>query len=407
MILVLPEEKLRAPSDANWREAPVKWSELGQLQWRALRKAGEPLSAEQLKQIDPALVEPLSLAATDILRSYARAHKKPLIALIHDTAASPFVTAGKRFEAESPVLLGDFEPYLLQWEWSAGEWLIAKPRFASQWWNRRYQRDRLASLVAQARRRGYIGMAEVRLAAQLAPDPQIFSAANWWLTLNGIQINSFLIDARFVNALGAHTWGRLQMGETLEVGELPAAALRVLNNLLFQQWERANLYTADGKNISRGGIYPVFFYPNGLHPTMRIRLRQEPKFGFFQKRRNGIWTDFTDLVRANLQVLMRGGYEPRTDEPQDDTENLEQQRASRNSEQVQYALQTNFVWEILLPHENVVHIKTGYLIDYHLVGKPTRWDKPPLDALPAFETAREQAKREFESLRQWMEQEDD
>lgn len=74
---------------------------------------------------------------------------------------------------------------------------------------------------------------------------------------------------------------------------------------------------------------------------------------------------------------------------------------------MQYALETTFAWEILLPHEDVVHIGAGYLTDYQLVGKPTPWDKPPLAALPAFETAIEQAKRRFESLRQRMEQEDD
>lgn len=84
-----------------------------------MRKEDELLSVEQLEQIDPVSVEPLSLVATDILRSYARAHKKPLFALLHDTSANPLLTINSRLLNEPP-LLGNWEEYLLQWEWSAG-----------------------------------------------------------------------------------------------------------------------------------------------------------------------------------------------------------------------------------------------------------------------------------------------
>ncbi|MCX7993716.1 MAG: hypothetical protein N2651_08625 [Fimbriimonadales bacterium] len=395
--LDIPEETLETRRDLNWRKFPVEWSELGQLQWQALCKEILP---EQLKRIDPARVEPLSLVATDLLRAYARALRKPLIALLHDKAADPRLARGEPYQAfhfcQSPVLLGDWQPYLAQWEWTDGDYLIAKPRFASQWWNRRYQRDQAASLIEGARRRGYESAEDALRAAQLAPDASTLASAGWWLRMNGVRISYLdFLTARLMNALGAQARQRLLMGHTVAVGELSAMAIQELNHQILAQWEWATLYAPDGSVLSRYGVFPVYCYPDGVPLSMQVRLQQETTVGFFCKRRNGVWSWFTELTRPHYFALTV----PQDAEQENDYSKGE--RALYNPERAQYAIRTNFSFELVPFDANAVRLEFGGLNHYTPLGRPTRWDMPPEFAKPAFEAAREEAKAQLEMVR-WL-----
>ncbi len=371
---------LNLPEEIKWRDQPVMWSDLGRLQLRAFREAEDAPSAEPFQAINPAIVEPLSLAPSDILRSYAHARGKPLIALIHDDVSIPDTGDYEAPLPSADTRLGALESYLAQWEWIEGQVLVATPRFASYWWNRRYPRDVVNRIIERVKQRGYFNGDDYFLALQIAPDTEPLDYAWWWFAINGVATYSFnQPDVLLMQAMGEGLWRRLLNGETLRVSDLPTPALKQLHHMVYESALRS--VWMEIPDAESWQLLPVFFYPDGVPPTMQVRLKKETATGFFSLYRNGIWSDFNTLSDAHWLAQQ-------SKPPIDNSfyaEYLQQKHRFLNGSPVQYATRIGYQLEFIPPDEKGAKL-TIWLPDwYTLMGKPTPWNQPPDEAKTAFE----------------------
>lgn len=371
---------LNLPEEIRWREQPIMWGELGRLQLRAFHEGEDAPSPESFQAINPAVVEPLSLAPSDVLRSYAHARGKPLIALIPENAISLYTGDDDAPLPNADAKLGALESYLARWEWVEGAVLVATPRFASYWWNRRYPRDGVNRIIERVKQRGYFNGDDYFLALQIASDPETLNYAGWWLTTNGVEAYSFdQPEALLMQAMGEGLWRRLLSGETLRVSDLPPPVLKQLHHMVYERaYGGVEVEISDAESWR---LLPVFFYPNGIPPTMQVRLKKETKMGFFGTHRNGVWSDFKELSYAHLLTQW-------SEPPIDDYfygRYFQRERRFLSGSPVQYATRIEYGLELIPPDETGAKLVIGLPDWYALIGKPTPWNQPPDEAKAAFE----------------------
>ncbi|MCX7993195.1 MAG: hypothetical protein N2651_05955 [Fimbriimonadales bacterium] len=379
---------LNLPSEIAWREAPVALSEKARLMLTTLAWTNwgfflpwtkgveeDTNLPERFRTIDPAAVEPLSLAATDVLRAYARARQKPIVALILDSETFPYDADYEFVNPNATLRLGVLEMYLAQWEWIEGSVLVAKPEFASYTWNRRYPRDVPNKIIEQVKRRGYFTGDDYLLALRLTPDAKSLNEAWWWFEVNGVQAYRFdQEDVRLLDKMGTAIWRRLLQGETLRVTDLPPIAVKQLHYMAYQA-------TYGGIEVSvssnSDNLIPAFFYPDGIPPTTQIRLIKETDTGFFQTYRNGIWSDF-DSLHTVKWILQRNDEHLQYDY-------YSYRRRFLKVPSVQYATEIEYVLELIPSDPSGVKLTIWLPNWYELIGKPTRWNEPPKEAKEAFD----------------------
>ncbi|MFN3689729.1 MAG: hypothetical protein ACK4UU_02255, partial [Fimbriimonadales bacterium] len=375
---------LNLPEEVEWRTQSVKWSDLGRLQLRAFCEAEDAPSVEPFQAINPAVVEPLSLAPSDVLRSYAHARGKPLIALLPENAVDLYTDNFDNPSPDADTKIGALESYLAQWEWIEGPVLVAKPRLASYWWNRRYPRERINSIIERAQQRGYLNSDDYILARQLAPEVELLDYANWWFEINGIEAYWFdQPNVQLLQTMGSGLWQRLLRGETLRASDLPPPVLQQLHHLMYEHaYGVVEVVVPDAEEVL---LLPVHcYYPNGIPPTMLVRLKKATEMGFFSTRRNGIWSGFMKLTRAHWLA--------QTQEPPYDYSFFRQYwlRARRflDGSPVQYVARAKYDLELIPLEAKGAQLIVALPSWYALVGKPTPWNQPPDEAKAAFEEAK-------------------
>jgi hypothetical protein len=391
-------DSLNLPAEIKWRETPVSWSELGRLQLRAFREAMSVNSFEPFQPINPARVEPLSLVATDILRTYAQARQKPIFALVPDYAVNPRNVSFEVSLKETPALLSQFEEYLAQWEWIEGAALVAKPRFASYWWNRRYPRPGVDMLVERVKQRGYVDADDYFTAVRLTSEPEMLNYADWWFEVNNIELYTYVKhNIRLLEAMGAALWQRLQRGETLLVSDLPPPALKQLQRALYEDAYGGFDIEATGED-DWWELLPVFFYPNGLPPTTQIHLKREETLGFFSVFDSGVWSNFRSLDYAHeiaKEEIDSDAYSAWDGYISWYIEYLKRKRRFLSGSPVQYAREIDYRLELIPPDADELKITLWLPERYELLSKPTRWNEPPEAAKAAFEEAQKRAQQQL------------
>lgn len=389
---------LNLPAEIKWRETPVSWSELGRLQLRAFREAMSVISSEPFQPINPARVESLSLVAADILRAYAQTRQKPIFALLPDYAVNPRNVSFEMSLKETPAPLSQFETYLAQWEWIEGAALVAKPRFASYWWNRRYPRPVVDALVERVKQRGYVDADDYFAAVRLTPEPEMLNYADWWFEVNNIEL--YVYDEhniRLLEAIGAALWQRLQKGETLLVSDLPPPALKQLQHALYEDAFGGFDIVAPGED-DWWELLPVFLYPNGLPPATQIRLKREETLGFFSVFDSGVWSKFHPLDYAHeiaKEEIDSEAYSAWDEYMTWYMEYLKRKRRFLSGSPVQYAREIDYRLELIPPDADELNITLWLPERYELLSKPTRWNEPPEAAKAAFEEAQKRAQQQL------------
>lgn len=274
MLALHPEES--PLPDGEWREQPVQWSEAtrmlmgavqsyGEVAYANLREAGDPnaayrLSEAQQRLLDPARTEPHSLFSTDLLRSYARARGKPLVALPHeDHLIEIHAVYLQQLVFASRTRLAQLERPLQRYTWRERDGvLIALPWQPSYCGGNRFDRDGVSRVSARVTPQGYLTLNDwLEWARVESPDGR---HGEFWAVLRGAELLRFATvqTERWLSRLSETERDALLSGAEIRLYQMSPTLRNAILHLVYYHEEGASL---------RGRTFGVLKLPHALFPN--------------------------------------------------------------------------------------------------------------------------------------------
>jgi hypothetical protein len=405
--------KLSQPEASQKPAVRVEWSELSRQfieAYRTIERTAEPIAFADV--LDPAKVEPLSLAPTDVLRTYASQKGKPVIALIPDGQIRWLVRAVRGGDT-----LQEYQEWL---RWGIElqereEVILFKPRWSSYWWGQRTDRLALSRWLRQLHQRGYPKLEDYLALLQM--DEQ--SGFGSWMVLN-VYKDLILLwdnvplgdqDSRFLNRLSAKQLDHLRAGGKLTLRELsPVQREQLLHDIYFGSSILERVFSAseqptapfEDEEKTEAVSLPHVFYPDGLPDDITIQLNSTHsdifysgellsdiadsqyagEIGIFTARSAGIWQGFRSIVdiACDIHAAENLSEEEALDE---DYVRFVQERANHyKTTSLMPVHRKPFRLEVRLGRHHAVYLPSGFfteLYDFELLneGKAVTLDTLP------------------------------
>ncbi|MCS7209778.1 MAG: hypothetical protein NZ874_09430 [Fimbriimonadales bacterium] len=268
--------------DGAWRERAVEWSEgtrlmagavsaylaateaeLAQIRGEAVDESAVALRIDEARQrlLDPALTEPHSLMTTDLLRSYARAQGKALVAfpkegdLLEVVRLCQAVLSGRdRLGMHARILQG------YRWRERLGV-LVATPPLVSYVWGTRFDRAGVSRVAMRVRQQGYLTLTD-RLEWARAESPT-FPYGEHWAAYGGTQqlrfSDQYAASTRLLNSFTERERSALLAGATIRLYEMSIATRNAVLHAVYYT-ETGSLR---GERVHSVPL-PHALFPNGL-----------------------------------------------------------------------------------------------------------------------------------------------
>ncbi|MCS6919757.1 MAG: hypothetical protein NZM28_08305 [Fimbriimonadales bacterium] len=369
-MLALRSEESPMPEGA-WREQPVQWSEATRLLVRATQNYSEVafargreasdsdaayrLNETQPRLLDPALTEPHSMFSTDLLRSYARARGKPLVAAPHeDHLIEIFAVYLQQLVSAPRTRLAQLERLLRSYVWRERDGvLIALPWQPSYRWGDRFDRAGVSRVSARALQQGYLTLDDWLEWAQV--ESLSGRHGEFWAMQRGAEMLRFATVKieRLLNRLSAQERDALLSGAEVRLDQMSPALRNAILHLVY--------YDEDGATLSRRdrsvlGL-PHALFPNGLPPESVLRVQPSETARC--------------VAHAPKDGLSRGP-QPLSDSPLADGAN----DALAELEGL-FGVEILYNLHLVLP-DGETSLYLGSVRDFRpLVDKPTRWKELP------------------------------
>lgn len=332
---------------------------------------------------DPAQTEPHSMVTTDLLRAYARAHGKSLIALTRErdlTEISSIAGAA----AYGRHRLGQYRQVLERYHWQEQDaLLVAKPRFPSYCWGVRFDREGVSRVLKQVSQQGYPTLDD-KLLWKSATEKTEFEAgecARW----NGLGMIAFDLgelgghEARWLGKLPLRMRNALLAGTPIRQLELTPA-----QRASFYQWI---YYGSVEVGVNNEMFLPQMLFPDGIPLEVAIQVRSAENFPAVIPSR-------FDNYRAGYQYL-----------------ELLNRRSEPNALPAYESLQGLFgmltVYSMYLvlsrgeSEEEVGAVLGWRLSEFRpLVNKPVRWNELPANFRKQLEEAVQQRLQRYRDIRE-------
>ncbi|MCS7300534.1 MAG: hypothetical protein NZ556_03145 [Fimbriimonadales bacterium] len=363
--------------DGAWREQPVEWSDATRLlasaasAYEAFQEAmmaqarGEAVStafpsmrldAARQRVLDPALTEPHSLKTTDLLRSYARAQGKALVALPKETDLIEIRATGEAVLSKRSRL--GMYAYILQgYRWRERDGiLIATPPLVSYAWGDRFDRVGVSRVSARLLQQGYLTLDDRLEWAQA--EARGFPCGEHWAALRGavgLRFSDLYNEgARLLNRFSKQERNALLNGATIRLHEMsPAARHAILHAVYHTELGQLPVRRREAIDL------PHATFPNGLPPetALRVQVSDSGWMSYIPKR-----GDLFELPQS-LNALLVG----RSD---NDTGTLNQVEAL-------FGVDVRYELQLVLPNEATA-LSLGVVEAFRpFHDKPARWSELP------------------------------
>ncbi|MDW8107522.1 MAG: hypothetical protein RMK45_08590 [Armatimonadota bacterium] len=390
----LPTEASQPLPKGAWRQQPMHWSEESRLLAQAASsfsatfytlEGDQPpyvLTQAHQRVVDPALVEPHSTITTDLLRSYARAISKPLVALTMDRTLTEYAIDPnlKGMIISGRDKLEQHIRFLQAYEWNeVSSVLVAKPVYASYAWGDRFDRAGVSRVSARVLQRGYATLND-RLEWAQVEAPYTDDCGARWAALRGA--TQFMYTAphaveRMLNRLPARERETLLKGDPIRLDKASPLLREEIIRLV---------YRVDGATVRKA--VPLA-YNGEINPEANARRIPNAVFP------DGIPLDSTvQLLVGEIAVYIPqcSGYLVAQTEPL--WELLEglsdaEKRARAEATVALFGLERIYTLEVRLPdEETIIQVGGSGIREFRpLHEKPVRWRELPADVRQQLEAS--------------------
>ena len=403
------------PSQLEASQKPavrVEWSELSRQfieAYRAIERTAEPTAFPDV--LDPAKVEPLSLAPTDVLRTYARQKGKPLIALVPDSLAW-WLFAAIRGTDNLQWYQRRFQKGELQ---EQEDVLLFKPRWSSYRWGQRVDRRALSRWLRQLHQRGYPKLEDyltwLQIYERSGPEIRVFHLYQSLILPRDYIIVEYQ-NSRLLNQLSPKQLDYLRAGGRLTLRDLsPVQREQLLRDIYFGHSSLEQAFSASEKPTAPFEEWeqktmdvslPHVFYPDGLPDDLTIQVgfthrkvfdpyesptditdyRYAEEIGVFIMRRLGVWSGFQSVrdIAWNIYQSENLSEEAASDEHY--VRYLQEQVSRYKTASLMPVRRKPFRLEVRLGRQHAIYLPSGYfsrLYDFEPLndGKPVTFDTLP------------------------------
>jgi hypothetical protein len=355
--------------DGAWREQPVEWSEATRqlasvvsthdaIFYREVDETSLAFRVDEARQrlLDPAITEPHALVTTDLLRSYARALSKPLVALPNEENLLEVASLCQAI-LSGRDRLAMYERLLQGYRWrERGGVLIAVPPLVSYAWSERFNRGGVSRLTKRVLQRGYLAL-EDRLEWAQAEAPTETVGEFWasWRGATAFRYTSPHTIARFLNRLSEQERKSLLSGAPISLYQMSPTLRNAVIHLVYYADISARVQSTDPEKSN----LPHAAFPTGLPTESSLRVRVTETACYIPQRGDALQGRPVPLDTL-LYVAERGVQ----DETQVSAVGL-------------FGAERLYELELVMPDEKTV-IRLGAISEFRpLHEKPARWRELP------------------------------
>ncbi len=365
--------------EGEWRQRPVEWSEESRLlvnivanfhesyySSTALSRVlgsekaspiGYRLDEARLRLLDSAITEPHSMITTDLLRSYARARSKALVAVPNEDALLPIAAQSITQAIQSGRDRLELHSVALQMhEWGEREGvLIARPLLASYCWGDRFDRAGVSRVTARVLQRGYLTLNDTLEWARV--ESPYGSHGEFWASWRGATAFRYarsLTIARFLNRLSEQERKSLLGGATVRLYEMSPALRNALIHLVYY----ADALVSPSPREPDAIDIPNAIFPMGLPAESMFRVRSNDMACYIPQR--------ADAMQESPTPLELPQSSP---EGESNTETLDETAGL-------FGVERFYELELVLPDERTIRL--GSISEFRpFAEKPMRWRELP------------------------------
>lgn len=318
---------------------------------------GYRLDKARLRLLDPAITEPHSMITTDLLRSYARAHGKALVAVPHEDALLQIAARSITQAIQSGRDRLELHAIVLQkHEWSERNGvLIAKPLRVSYCWGDRFDRVGVSRMTARVLQRGYLTLND-RLEWAQVESPYGSHGEFWasWRGATAFRHTSPHTIARFLNRLSEQERKSLLEGATVRLYQMSPALRNALIHLTYYADAPVSLSPREPDAID----IPNAIFPMGLPAESVFRVRSNDEACYIPQRADALQESPTPLELSQASP-----------EGESDTAALDEIAGL-------FGVERFYELELVLPDGRTIRL--GSISEFRpLAEKPMRWRELP------------------------------